>query len=134
MNAKSFLCVSVLTLTGCSSPLLRPITSTILSGGGAAAGSILSDGHPGGAAAGAAVGTALSETFFHLKSTSERRAYQNGYQQARSDQMKEEYWRIQFLHRPEASPALQLPVRQPERITPDGVRLVPSTEIITLHP
>jgi len=126
--------VPVLTLTGCSSPLLRPLTTVLFSGGGAAAGSALSHGSPFGAAGGAVAGAVASETLYQLKTKSEQRAFQTGYQQALSDETKSQYWQQQFRQAPTAAPLLRLPVPQPERVTADGVRLVPSTGFLSIHP
>ena len=103
----------VLALAGCSSSPVRPVSNAIPSGRGVEGGSGPSQG------------------MFHLKTKSEQRAYQSGYQEALSDQIKDEYWRQQFQHWP--APALSVPVLLPERVTPDGVRLVPSTEHLTIH-
>ena len=129
-----FLPLLLAALTGCSSSLVRPVSNALLSGGGAAAGSILGRGNPAAAAGGAALGSALSEGLFQWKTRSEQRAFQTGYQQALSDQIKGEYWRQQFQHLPAPSTTMSVPVPLPERVTPDGVRLVPSTEYIQIHP
>ena len=134
MKSILFLITTTLTLTGCSSTLMRPITTAALSSGGAALGSHLTDGDSGGAAGGAFIGAAVSEGAFHLKAKSEQRAYRNGYRQALSDQTKAQYWQQQFQHYPVSSPTMQLPVPLPERVTSDGVRLVPSVELIPIHP
>ena len=107
--------LAVLALAGCSSSPVRPVSNAIPSGRGVEGGSGPSQG------------------MFHLKTKSEQRAYQSGYQEALSDQIKDEYWRLQFRHRPDPSNSLSVPVLLPERVTPDGVRLVPSTEYIKIH-
>lgn len=119
-------------LSGCS--WVRPLTNTLAATGGAALGSTLTHNSAAGAAGGAAGGLILSETFFHLKSKSEQKAFQSGYQQALSDQIKTEFWHQQLQHLPAPSSLMQIPVPLPERMTPDGVRLVPSTEFIPIHP
>ena len=125
---------AVLTCTGCTSSLLRPATTVLAGAAGGVIGGALSNGRPTGIAGGAAAGVILSETAYYAASKSKQRAFDAGYQQALSDEMKSQYWQQQFRHWPASSPTLQLPVPRPERITPDGVRLVPSTEFITLHP
>lgn len=134
MKLKLLLLVAGLILTGCSSPLLRPATTVLSGAGGGAIGSVISRGHPAGAAIGAGVGAALSETAYYAVSKSRQRAIELEAQGRISDQMKSQYWQQQYRHWPRPSPTLQVPVPLPERITPDGVRLVPSTEFITLHP
>lgn len=113
---------------------MRPATTLVAGAAGGVIGGALSNGRPAGIAGGAAAGVLLSETAYHAASKSRQRAFDAGYQQALSDQMKAQYWQQQFRHWPAASPTFRLPVPQPERITPDGVRLVPSTEFITIHP
>ncbi len=134
MSPRIFVFPLIGLLSGCSSSLFRPLTTGLAATGGAALGSTLTRHSLAGAAAGAAGGVILSEGFQQLKSSSEKKAFQNGYQQALSDQIKEEFWRQQFQHLPSSSSTLQVPVPMPERITPDGVRLVPSTEFIPIHP
>ena len=124
---------SVLAFTGCSSPLLRPVTTALLSGGGAAVGSVVSRGHPVGAAVGGLGGAAISETAFHIKTKSEQRAYEAGRKEAFAAQVKSQYWQQQYRHWPAPSTTMELPVPLPERITPDGVRLVPSIEFIQVR-
>jgi len=134
MKSKLLLLGAVLTCTGCTSSLLRPATTVLAGAGGAIIGGALSNGRPAGIAGGAAAGILLSETAHYAASKSKQRAFDAGYQQALSDEMKSQYWQQQFRHWPSPSPTLQLPVPRPGRITPDGVRLVPSTDYITIHP
>ena len=124
---------AVVICTGCTSSLMRPATTLVAGAAGGVIGGALSNGRPSGIAGGAAAGVLLSETAHYAASKSKQRAYDAGYQQALADEMKYQYWQQQFRHWPMPSPTLQLPVPRPERITPDGVRLVPSTEYITIH-
>ena len=125
--------LTLLVFTGCSSPLLRPATTVIAGGAGAAGGSILGDGRPAPAALGSMLGTAASETFFGLKSGAEKKAHRAGYEQALGDQARSEYWRLQQQHLPDAPPVLRLPVPLPGRVAPDGVRIQPTTQFIEIH-
>ena len=134
MKTKIILLGLLFTLTGCSRKLLRPVTTVLSGAAGGVIGSVLTDGRPAGAAGGAAAGVLLSETAHFAASKSRQRAFDAGYQQALSDQTKAQYWQQQFRHGPASPSALQLPVPLPERITPDGVRLVPSTELISIQP
>ena len=124
---------AVVICTGCTSSLMRPATTLVAGAAGGVIGGALSNGRPAGIAGGAAAGIALSESAYYAASKSKQRAFEEGYQQALSDQMKAQYWQQQFRHWPAASSTVQLPVPLPERMTPDGVRLVPSTEFINLH-
>ncbi len=125
---------AVVICTGCTSSFMRPATTLVAGAAGGVIGGALSNGRPAGIAGGAAAGVLLSETAHYAASKSKQRAFENGYQQALSDQMKAQYWQQQFRHWPASSSTVQLPVPLPERVTPDGVRLVPSTEYIKLHP
>lgn len=134
MKTHLLLLVLIAGLTGCSTPMLRPITNTLAATGGAALGSTLLRNRAAGAAAGAAGGVVLTESFFHLKSRAEQKAFKSGYEEALSDQIKTEFWRQTLRHQPSDGSFLQVPIPLPERVTPDGVRLVPATEFIPIHP
>ena len=126
--------IGAVLFTGCSSSLMRPATTLVAGTAGAVIGGALSNGRPAGIAGGAAAGVLLSETAYYAASKSKQRAFEEGCVLARSDQMKAQYWQQQFRHWPASSSTVQLPEPLPERVSPDGVRLVPSTEYIQLHP
>ena len=133
MKTFCLLSLGLLVLTGCSSPMLHGVTTVLAGGAGAAGGALLGKGRPEFATGGAALGVAASELFHHQKSVAEKKAFRTGYEQALGDQARSEYWRQLQQHLPTGPSLLRFPVPQPERITPDGVRLQPNTQFIEIH-
>ena len=90
------LTVSILA-SGCAAS--RPLGAVGLGAGGALIASELSGGNPGLTAAGAAGGVLLSEGVHYLARKSTAKAYASGYDQGRSDAVKQQYWLYVRLQR-----------------------------------
>ncbi|PWU19875.1 MAG: hypothetical protein C5B50_05445 [Verrucomicrobia bacterium] len=125
--------VALTLLCGCSG-LQRPVADAALGAGGAYLGDKLSGGNPVAIAGGAAGGVLLSEGFQALKTSSEKRAYTNGYTLGRSDGVKQLYWNLQQQQRerPDATSVRQYQVTIPEHYE-DGVLVQPATRILRIQ-
>ena len=75
---------------GCAA--VRPVTDMAAGAGGGALADQLSNGDPYMTAAGAAGGVLLSEGAFYLAGKQATNAYIAGYEQGRSDAVKQQYW------------------------------------------
>ena len=127
----SILFVPIL-VTGCA--IVRPLTDVAAGAGGGALADQLSNGNPGITAAGAAGGVALSEGAFYLAGKQATNAFIAGYQQGRSDAVKQDYW-IQVHQQqqklaPENISLYAIPI--PEQ-TIDGVILNPTTQYLRIE-
>ncbi len=125
--------VCLLALTACSS------TRGLYDAGAAAAGGMLasklSDGDPLMTGVGAAGGVAVSEIAQTLSAKQGQKQYTNGYQQGRSDAVKQQYWLVQNLQKQPKTPAPQtayLPITVPGATT-NGVTTLPHTEYIRVE-
>lgn len=127
-------------LCNCSS-VPDAATNAVLGGAGAYIGHEITEGEPEGALLGAMAGVATGALFNHARERSQERAYGNGYDKGRSDEVKRLYWVQKNIHRGDefgmgygsGSTALtpsyyEMPV--PEHVASDGTIIEPHTEII----
>ncbi len=117
-----------LLLTSCASTS-RLATNALGAAGGAALGHGLSDGDPLFTAAGAAGGLLVGEVFNHAQDKKTKKAYTEGYDQGRSDAVKQQYWMLVDRQRSDADPfgdigLFDFPL--PERM-PDGTLFHPGS-------
>lgn len=117
---------------GCS--LTRPLSDAALGAGGAFAGNELSNGSPLATAAGAAGGVLVSEGLNYAAKTQARKAYAAGYDQGRSDAVKQQYWLYVSMQRQRGQTgAVRLyPVHLPEQRI-DGVTFEPTTKYLRIE-
>lgn len=92
-----------LLLTSCASTS-RLATNVFGAAGGAALGNSLSDGDPLITAAGAAGGLLVGEAFNHAQDKKTQKSYTEGYDQGRSDAVKQQYWLLVDRQRADADP------------------------------
>ncbi|MFT3992220.1 MAG: hypothetical protein QM680_12505 [Luteolibacter sp.] len=125
---KKFIPLSIglsLILTNCASTS-RLVTNAFGAAGGAALGHSLSDGDPLITAAGAAGGLLVGEAFNHAQDKKTRQTFTQGYDQGRSDAVKQQYWLLVDRQRADADSEgtglFEFPL--PERM-PDGTRFHP---------
>ena len=123
---------SAVLLTGCSST--RAIGDVALGAGGAYLGHELSDGNPVATAAGAAGGVLLSEGLHYVARKGSQKAYAIGYDQGKSDAVKQQYWLYVSLQRQrnQVGSVRLYPVQLPEQRL-DGVTFQPSTKYLRLE-
>jgi len=84
------LITSAILFAGCSAT--RTLTDVGLGAGGAALGGALSKNNPAAIAGGAAGGVLLSEGLNYAAKSQASRAFLAGYNQGRSDAVKQQYW------------------------------------------
>jgi hypothetical protein len=117
---------------GCAA--VRPVTDMAAGAGGGALADQLSNGDPYMTAAGAAGGVLLSEGAFYLAGKQATNAYIAGYEQGRSDAVKQQYWILVHQQQqkiPTENVSLYaIPV--PEQ-TIDGVILNPTTKYLRIE-
>ena len=125
-------------LTSCAgvSPT-RIIGDTVGAAGGALIGNKLSNGNPLITAAGAGGGVLLSESLQAGSKASSNKAYDAGYEKARSDSAKQQFQELNEKQRigpqlDDRSPVRLLEVPLPER-QENGVILAPSTATIRIQ-
>ncbi len=120
-------------LCGCAG-LQRPLSDATLGAGGAYLGNKLSGGNPLATAGGAAGGVLLSEGFQAWKTSSEKKAYTDGYTEGRANGVKQLYWNLQDQQRgkAEAESYRLYEITIPEHWE-DGVLVKPSTRIIRIQ-
>lgn len=135
MSIRLYLLLTVVAMAvmACSS------TRGLYDAGAAAAGGMvankLSNGDPLMTGVGAAGGVAVSEIAQTLSAKQGQTQYTNGYQQGRSDAVKQQYWMVQNLQKQSKAPSPQasyLPVTVPG-ITTNGVTTLPHTELIRVE-
>jgi len=120
-------------LAGCAST--RPILDVAAAGGGAAIANELSDGDPVITAAGAAGGVLLSEGLHYAARRQSEKAYRTGYENGRSDTVKQQYWILVNQQRVAlvGSASVRLyEIPLPEQ-TIDGVILKPTTKYLRIE-
>lgn len=117
---------------GCAAS--RPVSGVLLGAGGAALASQLSHGDPALTAAGAAGGVLVSEGLHYLARRETARAYTSGYEQGRSDAVRQQYWLYVGMQRAQAgeSQVRLYPVRLPEQRV-DGAVFQPSVRLLRLE-
>lgn len=125
-----------LALAGCAGTT-RVVTDTLAAAVGGATGNALSKGNPLITAAGAAGGVLVGEIVNHAAERGGERARNEGYEQGRSDAVKQQYWVLVNQQRAEAGEGetenvslFEIPV--PER-TVDGAILKPTTRVLRIE-
>lgn len=123
-----------LLIAGCAAT--RPIGDAALGAGGAALAYELSDGNAVATAAGAAGGVLLSEGLHYAGRVQAQKAYQAGYEQGRSDAVKQQYWILvnqqKALADRETENVRYYEIPVPEQ-TVDGVILQPTTKYLRIE-
>ncbi len=117
---------------GCA--VTRPLTDATLGAGGAFAGNELSNGSPLATAAGAAGGVLLGEGLHYASKSQACKAYASGYDQGRSDAVKQQYWLYVSMQRQrnQAGTVRLYPVHLPEQRI-DGVTFEPTTKYLRIE-
>ncbi len=117
---------------GCS--LTRPLTDAALGAGGAFAGNELSNGSPLATAVGAAGGVLLGEGLHYAAKSQAAKAYASGYDQGRSDAVKQQYWLYVSMQRRrgQTGTVRLYPVHLPEQRI-DGVTFEPTTKYLRIE-
>ena len=122
-------------LCGCASAG-RVVSNLAGAAGGALIGHKLGGGVPVWTAAGAAAGVAASEAVNVYKTNAEAKAHRTGYDQGRSDAVKQLFWMQQNLHNPQLSPQSDqvtlYPIPVPEQEV-DGVVQQPTTQYLRIQ-
>lgn len=125
-----------LALTGCAGTT-RVVTDTLAAAVGGATGNALSKGNPLITAAGAAGGVLVGEIANHAANRGAEKARAEGYEQGRSDAVKQQYWVQVKQQRADAGEGetenvslFEIPV--PER-TVDGAILKPTTRVLRIE-
>jgi len=127
-----FASTAAVLLTGCS--VTRTLTDVGLGAGGAALGGALSKNNPAAIAGGAAGGVLLSEGLNYSLNAGQKKAYASGYDQGRSDAVKQQYWLYVEMQK-QAAHAGQVrlyPVQLPEQRL-DGVLFQPATKYLRIE-
>lgn len=117
-----------LLLTSCASTS-RLVTNAFGAAGGAALGHSLSDSDPLLTAAGAAGGLLVGEAFNHAQDKKTQKSFTAGYDQGRSDAVKQQYWLLVDRQRGDADPLGDIGLFDfplPERM-PDGTHFHPGS-------
>src|SRR5258708_1015808 len=124
--------ITIVLLTGCAAT--RTISDVGLGAGGAVIANQLSHGSIAATAGGAAGGVLLSEAGHALARSETQKAYANGYDQGRSDAVKQQYWLYVAQQRARNSDGqVRLyEVRLPEQ-TIDGVVFKPTTKFLRIE-
>lgn len=119
-------------LPGCAGT--RVLNDAALAAAGGAVAHTVSDGDLAATAAGAAGGVLLGEGLHYAARRQAERAWQSGYDQGRSDTVKQQYWLYVDLQRQGSRPAnvrlyeVRLPAQQI-----DGVLFKPSTKLLRIE-
>ena len=128
------LACAVCLFTGCAA-VTRTATDIGLSAGGAALGGELSHNNPYAIVGGAAGGALLGEGLHLANNKLNAQSYQTGYDQGRSDAVKQQYWLFVALQQDKAGDAGRVrlyEVHLPEQ-TIDGVIFKPTTQFLRVE-
>lgn len=129
------LLASILALfTGCAA-VTRTTTDVSLGAGGAAIGAELSHNNPYAIIGGAAGGVLLGETLHFANGKLNEQSYRTGYNQGRSDAVKQQYWLYVSLQQNQGGKNSQVrlyPVNLPEQMI-DGVIFQPTTQYLRIE-
>ncbi len=119
-------------LTGCAAT--RTVSDVGFGAGGAALGGVLGKNHPAAIAAGAAGGILLSEGLHYAAKSQTGKAYTSGYDQGRSDAVKQQYWlQVQNQQPNQRDARIRLyEVHLPEQMI-DGVIFQPTTKFLRIE-
>jgi len=134
---KTLLVLIVPILLGGCAGTTRVLTDTIAAGAGAFAGNKLGNGNPLATVAGAGAGVLLGETLNYANDSHARKAWLEGFDQGRSDAVKQQYWVLVNQQKAADDGAFNdhislydIPV--PEQ-TMDGVILHPTTKTLRIE-
>ncbi len=125
---------AVCLFTGCAA-VTRTTTDVALGAGGAAIGGVLSKGNPAAIAGGAAGGVLLGEGLHYANRKQNDQSQQTGYDQGRSDAVKQQYWLFVALQQARAGDEGRVrlyEVHLPEQ-TIDGVIFKPTTQFLRIE-
>ena len=118
-------------LTGCAAT--RTISDAAFGAGGAALGGAIGKNHPAAIAGGAAGGILLSEGLHYAAKSQAGKAYASGYDQGRSDAVKQQYWLQQNQQATRRNARVRLyEVHLPEQVI-DGVIFQPTTQFLRIE-
>ena len=120
--------------TGCAAAT-RSATDVALGAGGAALGGELSHNNPYAIVGGAAGGALLGEGLHYANNRQAAQSYQTGYDQGRSDAVKQQYWLFVAQQQARAGDAGRVrlyEVQLPEQ-TIDGVIFKPTTQFLRIQ-
>ena len=133
MKTTVLLFIIPILLCGCAAT--QPVADVAAGAGGGALADYFSHGNPAITAAGAAGGVAVSEGLGYVARKEQNDAYLNGYEQGRSDAVKQQYWIL--VDQQKAPPNQSGSVRYYEIQIPeqkiDGVVLEPVTKFIRIE-
>jgi len=125
----SIVCVVGL-FTGCAAT--RTLSDVGFGAGGAALGGVIGKNHPAAIAAGAAGGILLSEGLHYAAKTQSEKSFASGYNQGRSDAVKQQYWlQVARQQQPDHDHVRLYEVHLPEQII-DGVIFQPTTQFLRI--
>lgn len=133
MKAYCLILILPLFAAGCS--MVEPLTDAAAGAGGGYIADRLSNGNPAITAAGAAGGVLLSEGGFYLANREATNAYAAGYNQGRSDAVKQQYWILVEQQQQQGKPTENISlyaIPVPEQ-TVDGVILEPTTKYLRIE-
>jgi len=120
--------------TGCAA-VTRSATDVALGAGGAALGGVLSKGNPTAIAGGAAGGVLLGEGLHYANGKLNDQSYQTGYDNGRSDAVKQQYWLYISMQQAKAGDNGRVrlyEVHLPEQVI-DSVIFQPTTQFLRIE-
>ncbi len=120
-------------MSGCAAT--RPISDMALGAGGAALGAKFGKNNPIAIAGGAAGGVLISEGLHYAAKSQANKAYASGYDQGRSDAVKQQYWLNvagQQQAKERRSHVRLYEVHLPEQVI-DGVIFQPTTQFLRIE-
>ena len=116
--------------TGCAAT--RTLGDVGFGAGGAALGGVLGNNHPAAIAAGAAGGILLSEGLHYAARTQSEKSFVSGYDQGRSDAVKQQYWlQVARQQQPDHEHVRLYEVHLPEQVI-DGAIFQPTTQFLRI--
>jgi hypothetical protein len=135
MKSQLLLLLAIALLTGCAGTQ-RIVTDAAAGAGGAAIGHELSHGNAWATAGGAAAGVAVGEGVNYLNQNATQRARADGYNNGRSDAVKQQYWvMVNQQKAAEGNPDEKISLYDipiPEQQI-DGVNLKPTTKTLRIE-
>ena len=117
-------------LTGCAAT--RTVSDVGLGASGAVLAHQLSGGSPGATAAGAAAGVLVSEGIHSVADKAKEKAWTTGYNQGRSDAVKQQYWLYVGSQKPREGSTRLYPIQVPEQEI-DGVTFKATTKLLRIE-
>jgi len=125
---------AIFLITGCAA-VTRTATDVGLGAGGAALGGELTHNNPVAVAGGAVGGVLLGEGLHYANGKLNAQSYSTGYDQGRSDAVKQQYWLFVAMQQARAGDASRVrlyPVHLPEQVI-DGVIFQPTTQFLRIE-